>query len=797
MRYLLPLALLLSMVYASTTQAQNCAAGEVLVEVSILTDDYPQELSWTLIDLKGRIWAEVDLDATYTHDSVYTWEVCMTKNECAIFALSDSYGDGIKAPGNFSLSIDEEIVYQNSFSKDFTQYTLNCPPSYSCDHPHNVSPGQYLVTHDDMWYRFTPNESGRYQISTCNLASCDTKIWVFDNCQRAHFNEDNEATIAYDDSYTACAPQAELEVNLLQGKTYYLRVGDDHDDCDGLDWHWSLTFLGQVSGCTDPNSCNFDPTATVDDGSCIPNGDPTCPEAPDLVIHQGLLESSIKTDQIQSSNACLVEEGCLQGYGLRDILRFSTRIDNIGDADYFIGDPGPGNPQFTYDNCHGHWHYDGYAEYLLFDEYGQEIPIGFKNGFCVLDLACPQGDYKYSCSYMGISTGCYDEYWAELECQWVDVTDVPDGDYTLVVRVNWDNAPDALGRRELDTLNNWGQLCVALDRSSGSLKFRLNDDCDPYVDCAGIPYGNTSIDCNGDCGGSTKFGDLDSDGRQETEDVSAYLNHIVEHSLAASSCTDLSDDDRITVYDAALLSSCALFGEAHPNAQTGPRNYCRFPRDVHNINQFASLTILDYNFDQKYFEIGLKTTQSNLLAYQFSLNGIDISTVENLIDPNRYPIQPYTDGDSIIVGLSLQDSTILRSEEWQPLVRVYYEGEPDTEVCFGEITDLVNANYERITGHFENPCVLIIPTALEEQLPEIAVQVYPNPLHNWTELSFANPQGDHYSLEIRSTDGRLLPNAYHSSDESIRIDASNWAAGIYWYQLRSKNGVAYGKLIVQ
>lgn len=101
------------------------------------------------------------------------------------------------------------------------------------------------------------------------------------------------------------------------------------------------------------------------------------------------------------------QKAALRGYGQRDIIRFSTRIDNIGEKDYFIGIPAFGNPQFTYDNCHNHFHYDGYAEYLLFDSEGNSSPVGYKNGFCVLDLFCPNGGLaKYGCGNMGISVGC-------------------------------------------------------------------------------------------------------------------------------------------------------------------------------------------------------------------------------------------------------------------------------------------------------------------------------------------------------------------------------------------------------
>jgi len=102
---------------------------------------------------------------------------------------------------------------------------------------------------------------------------------------------------------------------------------------------------------------------------------------------------------------------------------------------------------FSEDNCHEHWHYLGYAEYLLFDGDGVPQPVGFKNGFCALDFRCEkESSYKYNCDYMGISAHCYDTYDSDLLCQWIDVTDVEDGIYTIVVRVNHRRARDIFNR---------------------------------------------------------------------------------------------------------------------------------------------------------------------------------------------------------------------------------------------------------------------------------------------------------------------------------------------------------------
>ena len=67
------------------------------------------------------------------------------------------------------------------------------------------------------------------------------------------------------------------------------------------------------------------------------------------------------------------------------------------------------------------------------------VAFGHKQAFCLLDSiryvlgARSQG---FFCDFQGISSGWADDYARELDGQWVDVTGVPEGDYTLVVTVN-------------------------------------------------------------------------------------------------------------------------------------------------------------------------------------------------------------------------------------------------------------------------------------------------------------------------------------------------------------------------
>jgi hypothetical protein len=193
----------------------------------------------------------------------------------------------------------------------------------------------------------------------------------------------------------------------------------------------------------------------------------------------------------------------------------------------------------------------------MYNEAGTAIPVGFKNGFCVLDLECGDGgNAQYGCGNMGISKQCGDIYSSGLDCQWMDITEIDTGRYTMVVRVNWDNSPDALGRTELSLTNNWAQVCIRLGRDvNGARTIALLDDCDPFVDCSGEIYGNAILDCEGNCAGTRQMGDINLSGTQEMADAQKYVNDILGDDIQPTPCNDINQDGKITVFDATLISS--------------------------------------------------------------------------------------------------------------------------------------------------------------------------------------------------------------------------------------------------
>ncbi|EDO37718.1 predicted protein, partial [Nematostella vectensis] len=119
-----------------------------------------------------------------------------------------------------------------------------------------------------------------------------------------------------------------------------------------------------------------------------------------------------------------------------------------------------------------HYHsMEVFSTYDLIDDRGQKVAEGHKASFCLEDTGCDAGIHRHwNCTDggdQGVKPNCYDEYKWTIDCQWIDVTDRPHGNYRLQIKVN----PNQMVA-ETDYDNNIA-MCDAYDYGS----FLLMQNC--------------------------------------------------------------------------------------------------------------------------------------------------------------------------------------------------------------------------------------------------------------------------------------------------------------------------------
>lgn len=218
----------------------------------------------------------------------------------------------------------------------------------------------------------------------------------------------------------------------------------DGIECDG-DWTGTNPRTG-ADYCSP--ACTAGECCAPHDGRfhCIPrNTDGSCPGADIFVETDRIAGRYVIDQQFFGADDCAIAEGCVDDRGMRRLLRFDTYTPNIGGADLYLGPVPPSGTStdvYTWSGCHGHHHFRSYAEYELLSADGCCVArTGRKQAFCLIDL----GRYDtsmggpnavYNCGFQGIQRGYRDVYSSGLTCQWIDITDVPPGDYVLRIRLN-------------------------------------------------------------------------------------------------------------------------------------------------------------------------------------------------------------------------------------------------------------------------------------------------------------------------------------------------------------------------
>lgn len=238
-RYSCFITVVLLMIVVAQSHAQ-CPMGQWPVGISIIPDDYPGETSWNLYSNGIEV----------ANGNVNGSEVCVDTSACIRFDIHDSYGDGICCGyglGSYVITFNGSQVASGGEFANMASHSFNCGPGTICENPIPTDTGLTVAPQENYFYAFTPDSTGIYEITTCNLTSCDTRIWMYNNCANVDYNGSASGALYYNDDNPSCGLQADLHPLLTAGVSYIIKIGLKANSSCASGIPFSISFEGAMT----------------------------------------------------------------------------------------------------------------------------------------------------------------------------------------------------------------------------------------------------------------------------------------------------------------------------------------------------------------------------------------------------------------------------------------------------------------------------------------------------------------------------------------------------------------------
>ena len=340
---------------------RDCQDETVNVTFSMSNGDgWTSEYSWEIQDADG--------DVILTGDYSTLADVCLDYGTYAAVGF-DSFGDGWGGGVLTGVTDDGAVVLYLSLGSQvdeaYQSFTL-CPGDcvYGCTDPEAMNYDASATADDgscyyegevcsaaevvsdlvtgvtgsgSMWWQVDiPQTEGVLSLTTDEGGTPWNYFYIYDNCDvdtqqllYAVYNSNSE--ISFNDETSNYNEDATMDLYL--GATVYINAYNASAT--------TLSWIGNVYGCTDPNASNYDPDATVDDGTCECGG---------TVLMMYMFDSwgdgwNSSTYAITDNAGSIIAEGTL-GSGLAEGV---DMICTPGDGDYviYVGEPPAASGDFN------------------------------------------------------------------------------------------------------------------------------------------------------------------------------------------------------------------------------------------------------------------------------------------------------------------------------------------------------------------------------------------------------------------------------------------------------------------
>lgn len=259
-----------------------CEDNELLVIMD--TQIWGNEISWNIVQ-DGVVIAS---QQEFENNATTTYPVCL-EDGCYTFEMFDSFGDGWNG-ATFTIMYNGAVLAEGTLQQgeygtvDFGVNSEDCGDAeiYGCTDPNalNYNPNatiddgscEYSCTDIDLGFDYfngAPADSSQMYWTMADYSGEVVEYGFFYNWapQYELCLEDGCYTLTvfnvspeWDGIYNIMTPNQVLAQGTFNGdeSTFVTTFGVNTEDCDEE----------EVFGCTDPNAINFNPNATIDDGSC-------------------------------------------------------------------------------------------------------------------------------------------------------------------------------------------------------------------------------------------------------------------------------------------------------------------------------------------------------------------------------------------------------------------------------------------------------------------------------------------------------------------------------------------------
>ena len=146
--------------YTVNLNTSNCSIGSFEVQVNLLTDGFPDEISWTLMDINETVLGNAPFNSLQ-EETNYEEVFCVDNNAYLTFEIIDDYGDGLLWGGYEIIVCDQVIASGSNYDDGETiSFIAGCDQSLTvgCTDPESLNYDENAIIDDGSCEQLGINE---------------------------------------------------------------------------------------------------------------------------------------------------------------------------------------------------------------------------------------------------------------------------------------------------------------------------------------------------------------------------------------------------------------------------------------------------------------------------------------------------------------------------------------------------------------------------------------------------------------------------------------------------------------